>query len=149
LPVVGPLVRSARLAAFTDLLGILVDYGLSLPRAFELAGEASSDPFVKLGARQARQDLEAGLPLGPALRHRLLVPELIAWMTALGEQRGELGKVLHQIAAVYRRQVERRAALLRTVLPPFLIIGTAGVVVSVFVFALILPMVKLLEGLSK
>jgi general secretion pathway protein F len=149
LPLVGTLVRSARLAAFTDLLAILVDYGLPLPRAFQLAGEASSDPFLAAGARQARQDLEAGLPLGPALRHRLLVPELVAWVTAAGERRGELGKALHHVAGLYRRQVEQRAALLRTVLPPFLIIATAGVVVGLFVIALILPMVKLLEGLSK
>jgi general secretion pathway protein F len=148
-PVVGALIRAARLAAFADLLAILVDYGLPLPRAFQLAGEASSDPFLAVGARQAQQDLEAGLPLGPALRHRLLMPELISWMTAVGEKRGELGKALHHIAEVYRRQAERRAALLRTVLPPFLIVGTAGVVVCLFVFALMLPMIKLLEGLAK
>jgi type II secretory pathway component PulF len=45
--------------------------------------------------------------------------------------------------------VERRAALLRTVLPPFLIVVTAGVVVGLFTFALILPLVRLMEGLSK
>src|SRR5579884_1962112 len=72
-PVVGALIRAARLAAFADLLAILVDYGLPLPRAFELAGQASSDPFLALGARRAQKDLEAGLPLGPALRDRLLV----------------------------------------------------------------------------
>jgi type II secretory pathway component PulF len=77
------------------------------------------------------------------------MPELIAWMTAVGERRGELGKSLHHVAELYRRQVERRAALLRTVLPPFLIVATAGVLVCLFVFALILPMVKLLEGLAK
>lgn len=149
LPVVGTLVRAARLAAFTDLLAILVDYGLPLPRAFQLAGAASSDPFLAMGARQAQTDLEAGLPLGPALRQRLRVPELIAWMTAAGEQRGELGKTLHQVAELYRQQVERRAALLRSVLPPFLIIGTAGVIVGLFVCGLILPLVRLLEALSK
>ena len=87
--------------------------------------------------------------MGPALRRHLLVPELIAWMTGVGERRGELGKTLHHVAALYRQQVERRAALLRTVLPPFLIVVTAGVVVGLFVFALILPMVRLMEGLSK
>jgi type II secretory pathway component PulF len=149
LPLIGTLIRSARLAAFTDLLAILVDHGLPLPRAFQLAGQASSDPFLTRGARLAKQDLETGLPVGPALRKHLHVPELIAWMTATGERRGELGKMLHQVAELYRRQVERRAALLKTVLPPFLIVVTAGVLVGLFVFALILPFVRLLEQLSK
>jgi len=149
LPLVGVLVRAARLAAFTDLLAILVDYALPLPRAFQLAGEASSDPYLAAGARQAQKDLEGGLPLGPALRHRLLVPETVAWMTAVGERRGELGKTLHQVAELYRRQVERRAVMLRTVLPPLLIIATAGVVVLLFIFAMFWPMLRLMEGLSK
>src|SRR5205823_9802565 len=149
LPVIGTLVRSARMAAFTDLLAILVDYGLPLPRAFQLATDASSDPLLSLAGRKAQAELEAGQPLGPALRKRLQVPELIAWMSAVGEQRGELGKTLHHVAELYRRQAERRAALLRTVLPPFLIVITAGVLVCLFVFALMLPLIKLLEGLSK
>lgn len=149
LPIVGELIRAARLAAFTDLLAILIDYGLPLPRAFQLAGSALSDPFLASGARHAQGDLEAGLPLAPALKERLRVPELVAWMTAAGEQRGELGRTLHHVAELYRRQVERRAALLRTVLPPFLIITTAGVLVGIFVFALIVPVIRLLEALSK
>ncbi len=148
-PVVGTLVRAARLAAFTELLAILVEHEVPLPRAFELAGRASSDPFLAVGARRAQQDLEAGRPLGPALRQRLLVPELIAWMTATGEQRGDLATTLHHVADLYRRQVERRAGLLRSVLPPLLIITTAGVLVGLFIVSLMLPMIKLLEGLSK
>jgi type II secretory pathway component PulF len=149
LPIIGTLIRSARLAAFTDLLAILVDYGLPLPRAFQLAGQASSDPFLTRGARLAKADLEAGLPVGPALREHLQVPELIVWMTATGQQRGDLGKMLHQVAELYRRQTERRAVLLKTVLPPFLIVVTGGVLVGLFVVALIWPVVRLLGELSK
>jgi type II secretory pathway component PulF len=93
--------------------------------------------------------LGQGLPLGEVLRGRRLVPELIAWMTGLGEQRGTLGKTLHQVADIYRRQAEMRAALLRSVLPPFLIIGTAGVLVALFVMVIVLPMMKLIEAFGQ
>jgi type IV pilus assembly protein PilC len=149
MPLIGTLLHSARLAAFTELLAILVDYGVPLPRAFQFAGLASSDPFLSRGARLAMKDLEAGQPMSPALRQHLQVPELIAWLTATGEKRGELGNSLHQVAELYRRQVERRATMLKTVLPPFLIVVTAGVLVGLFVFALILPVFRLLEALSK
>jgi type II secretory pathway component PulF len=143
------LIRSARLAAFAELLAILVDHQMPLPEAFRLAGEASSDPVMAAAARQVEEDLGQGMPLGAILRSRRLVPGLIAWMTALGEQRGTLGPTLHQVAGIYRRQAETRAVLMRTVLPPFIIIGTAGVLVALFAFTLILPMYRLLEGLSK
>lgn len=148
-PVVGTLVRSMRLAAFSELLAILVDQNVPLPEAFRLAGEASSDPFTLASSRQVQQDLAEGMPLWAVLRSRQLVPELIAWMTGLGERRGELGKAMHQVAQIYRRQVEVRAAILRSVLPPFLIVFTAGTLVGYFVLTVMLPMTKLIEALSK
>jgi type II secretory pathway component PulF len=147
-PLVGTLIRAARLASFTELLAILVDHSLPLPEAFRLAGEASSDPNMADGARRIEQDLREGLPLGAVLRERGVVPELVAWMTGVGEQRGTLGPTLHQVAELYRRQVEMRAALLRSVLTPFLIIVTAAIVVGLFLFAVMLPLIGLLKGLS-
>ena len=87
LPVVGALVRATRLAAFSDLLAILVDHSMPLPEAFRLAGLASSDPLLADAARHVEQDLGQGQSLGESLRTRRLVPELIAWMTGLGEKR--------------------------------------------------------------
>jgi type II secretory pathway component PulF len=149
IPIAGTLIRSARLAAFTDLLAILVDHAVPLPEAFRLAGEASNDPLMAAGVRRIQQDLNEGVPLGKALRGHGLVPEWVSWMTGLGERRGTLGKTLQQIGEMYRRQVQMRAALLRSVFPPFLILCTASVFAGFFVFAIIFPMVKLLEGLSK
>src|SRR5207244_12536457 len=41
-PLIGTLVRAARLAAFADLLAVLVEYELPLPEAFQLEiGRAS------------------------------------------------------------------------------------------------------------
>jgi type II secretory pathway component PulF len=148
-PIVGTLVRSARLGAFTDLLAILIDHEVPLPEAFRLAGQASSDPIMAGSARNLSDDLGQGIPLGEALRGRGLVPEWVAWMTGLGERRGNLGQTLHQVAAAYRRQVESRAAILRGVLPPVLILIVACLFAVFFVFALMLPMLRLLEGLSK
>ncbi len=149
IPIAGTLVRAARLAAFTELLAILVDHETPLPEAFRLAGQATSDPVMAITARHVCADLDQGLPLGTVLRGRGLVPEWVSWMAGLGEKRGALGPSLHLIADMYRRQVEARAALMRSVVPPFMIVATAGVFTAFFVFALMLPLMKLLEGLSK
>jgi type II secretory pathway component PulF len=148
-PVVGTLIRAARLAAFTELLAILVDHETPLPEAFRLAGEASSDPIMAAAAQEVHEGLSQGLALGAVLKGRGLVPEWVSWMAGLGEHRGTLGPTLHRIAELYRRQVETRAALLRSILPPFLILVTAGLFTVFFVLAMMLPMIKLLEGLSK
>jgi type II secretory pathway component PulF len=149
IPIFGTMIRATRLASFSELLAILVDQSVPLPEAFRLAGEAASDPVMAAAARQVENDLSNGQPLSKVLRDRQLVPELIAWMTGFGEQRGQLAKALHQVAELYRQQVEMRAAFLRNVLPPFVIIMTAGVLVGLFVFSIMMPAFKLLESLTR
>src|SRR5262249_12656109 len=120
-----------------------------LPEAFRLAGKASSDPIMAAAALGVHEELSQGMPLAKVLHGRGLVPEWVAWMTDQGERHGALGPTLHQIAETYRRQVEVRVVVLRSVLPPFVILCTAGLFAVLLVFVLMLPMFRLLEGLSK
>lgn len=149
IPLIGSLVRSSRLAGFTELLGIMVEREIPLPEAFRLAGLASSDPLTSHSSQQIAQQISHGQPLGEALRGHGLVPEWVAWMTSMGEIRGNLGPMLRQIATMYRQQAQSRITMLRNILPPFLLMTTGAVFVIIFVFALMAPMIKLLEGLSK
>lgn len=148
-PLVGSLIRTARLAAFTELLGMLVEYEVPLPAAFRLAGGAASDPDMADQAAAVEERLAAGVPLAEAFKGRGLVPDWVAWLAAAGERRGGLGPALREVAAVYRRQVDARAAVLRSVLPPFVVIATAGTLTLFFAVSVMLPMLKLLEGLSQ
>lgn len=148
-PMVGSLIRTARLAAFTELLGLLVEYGVPLPTAVRLAGGASSDPEMAAQAEIVEARLTEGAPLAEAFRGRGLVPDWVAWLAAAGERRGGLGPALRETAAVYRRQVDARSAVLRSVLPPFIVVVTAGTLTVFFVVAVMAPLLKLLEGLSK
>ena len=149
IPLVGSLMRAARLAAFTDLLGMLVEYGVPLPTAFRLAGAASSDPNMAIRAREVEEKLSQGVPLAEALHKRGLVPEWVAWLAAAGENRGALAPSLREIAALYRKQVESRSAILRSVFPALVVIATAAILTAVFVVSMMLPFVNLLEGLSQ
>jgi type II secretory pathway component PulF len=120
-----------------------------LPEAFRLAGAASSDPLMARHADDIQERLAEGSSLGDAVRGRGLLPEWVAWMAGAGEKRGVLAETLRQIAALYRTQVEARAALLRSVLPSIMILLTAGSLTALFAFTVMLPLIKLLEGLSK
>jgi type II secretory pathway component PulF len=148
LPIVGELLRSARLAAFSDLLGILVEQGVPLPESLRLAAEASSDPLLTEGARRVEAGISQGVPLGEALRAQRLVPALVIWMVGFGEKQGTLPAALKQVAHLYRRKAEARSTLLRTVLPPLLIIVLALSLGALFIFGLMAPFIELLDGLS-
>ncbi|MBX7105003.1 MAG: type II secretion system F family protein [Gemmataceae bacterium] len=149
IPLIGTLIRSARLAAFTDLLACMVQYSVPMHEAFPLAGDAAGDPFIAEQARTVGQRLQSGESLGKALAGHGLLPEWVAWMATAGERRGSLAETLHEVAEVYRRHVDVRAGLLRNFLPSLLIVGTAVVLAGVFMMALVVPLVTLIEGLTK
>lgn len=149
LPVFGVLIRSARLAAFTDLLAILVENQMPLPEAFELAAEAGSDPILKDGANKIAGKLRQGASLSVALKECRILPEVVSWMAGLGELKGNLPQALKQAAQMYSRQVAMRSSMVQSVFPPLIIVVCAGLITSVFVFAVFFPLIKLLEGLSK
>jgi type II secretory pathway component PulF len=149
MPIIGTLVRSARLGAFAELLAILVEFEMPLPEAVRLAGIASSDPLIASRIGVVHDRLAHGAAFGTALGGLGLLPEWVTWMAGAGEQRGGLAPALRQIAALYRRQVEARAAILRTVLPAFLIIVTAAVPVGVIVLTVLPPMFNLIDGLTR
>ncbi len=148
IPLVGTLVHSARLAAFVDLLGILVDHKVPLPEAFRLASAASSDPLLRVGATRVCDKLDRGETLAIGLRDERLVPDFLAWMAGMGERNQRLADTLRQTAAFYRKQAETRASLFRTVFPAVALIAVAIFVVTFVVIVLIAPMLGLIDGLS-
>jgi general secretion pathway protein F len=146
IPIVGTLIRSARLASFVELLAILVEHQVPLPEALRLAGEASSDPLMRSGIQGVEDELARGLPLGYSLSRSGLVPEFVGWMTGLGEMRGQLGPSLRHSAQIYRRQAELRARLFNSVFPSFVILGVAIVVMALLLLTAVWPMLSLIQG---
>jgi type IV pilus assembly protein PilC len=100
------------------------------------------------GARRVEADVSQGVPLGKALQSYQLVPALVIWMVGFGEKQGTLPAALKQVAHMYRRKAEARLTLLRTVLPPLLIIVLTMSLGMLFIFGLMAPFIELLDGLS-
>lgn len=148
IPLIGTLLRSARLAGFTDLLAILVEYRVPLPEAYRLAAASSSDPLLRASALEIVKQIAAGRTLGAALRDQRLVPDFLVWMIGMGERSQRLPETLHNTATFYRKQTESRASLLRHVLPAVAIVIVALLMLAFTMAAFLMPMTGMLEGLS-
>ncbi len=148
IPLVGTLLRRARLASYADLLGILVEHEVPLPDAFHLAGAAASDPLAVFASRHVEEALRSGRSLVEALQGRREFPKALAWMIGMGERRGKLAPTLRSEAERYRRQAQQRARLLSSLLPPLFLIVTAVLIIAIFGIAIFWPLLTMLEGLG-
>ena len=121
---------------------------MPLPEAFELAAQAGSDPILKAGGIQIAEKLRQGSSLAQALKEFKILPEVVSWMAGLGELNGNLSQTLKQAAQMYARQVAVRSQMVQSIFPPLLVVLCAGFITSIFVFAVFLPLINLLQGLS-
>ena len=146
-------------ALFADVVGpthlltgdaISEDYGhdeaLTMPpqRPAYLAKPATADEVAAL----LRTSTEHGVPV-TARGSGCGLSGAAQPVAPSGERRGTLADTLHAIADVYRRHVEARTGVLRNLLPSIMIIITAALLTGLFIVALVMPMVRLMEGLSK
>ncbi len=110
--------KSLRMATFTEVLATLVEHRVPLPEALELAAETSGDRQMMEASRRLAEAIRRGEPVDAEpgwVGYRL--PPLIHWLLAAGEQRGTLLTALRQAAETYRRRAERQAETARLYVP--------------------------------
>jgi type II secretory pathway component PulF len=146
LPLVGPVLKNNLLARWCDAVKIGVDAGLDLPAAMALAGDATrSRRLIKDGQALAAA-LASGMPLTAV--EPLLLPRTIPSALQFGSAYHDLGTMLASLSDLYQRQAELRLASLPQVLTPILVLLIA-LFVGFVIFALLAPLVALLESLTK
>ena len=77
-----------------------------------------------------------------------IMSDIVVNMVDVGEETGELDRMLYKVADVFDEEVEVYTEQLMSMIEPLLIIFL-GVLVGGIVIALFLPMIKLIESLSK
>jgi len=146
LPLVGPAVRDARLAAQAELLGLLVENNVPLDEAVLLAAECSADRQLIGNAQQMHASLAKGA--APTPDEWSGFPPLLGWLAGSGAGQGTFVAIAHHVADTYRRRVARRARWLGDYLPLWLVALIGGGVVTIVAVATILPFTELMQGIA-
>jgi len=142
LPLVGRLSRGYNAARFGSTLAMLAGAGVPILRALQAAAETLSNTAMRADAEDALVMVREGAPLASALAQKKRFPGLLAMFARLGEQTGQLPRMLQRAADQLGSDVQRRASRLATILEPVLILAM-GVIVMVIVMAVMLPIMQL------
>lgn len=142
LPLVGRLSRGYNAARFSGTLAMLAGAGVPILKALQAAAETLSNRAMRADALEALVQVREGAPLASALAGKKRFPGLLAMFCRLGEQTGQLPKMLDRAAKQLSAEVQRRAMQLATILEPLLIVAMGGVVMLI-VLAVLLPIIQL------
>ncbi len=144
LPVFGPLLRKVAVARFSRTLSTLIRSGVPILGALEIVGKTSGNVVIEGAVEKARVGIREGESISAPLAKSKAFPPMVTRMISVGEESGELEKMLTKIADFYEDQVDAAVSGLTSLIEP-LIIAFLGIVVGSIVVAMFLPIFKITE----
>jgi type IV pilus assembly protein PilC len=140
---IGAVVQKVALARFSRTLASLVAGGVDIIRALEITGTTSGNYVIESALAHVRTRVHEGAPVSQPLSEDPIFPPMVSAMVAIGEETGELDKMLGKIADFYEDEVDSAIKSITSIIEPVLMIGV-GAMVGVIVIAMYLPMFKLM-----
>jgi type IV pilus assembly protein PilC len=141
---IGKVVLKVTMARFSRTLATLVAAGVDILKALEIAGQTAGNWVVESSLAEVRAKVHQGVPIAQPLIEDPVFPPLVSQMVKVGEETGELEKMLDKIADFYEDEVDTSVAALTSIVEPLMMIGV-GAIVGVIIIAMYLPMFKLLQ----
>jgi type IV pilus assembly protein PilC len=148
IPIIGRLIEKTVVARTTRTLGTLVSSGVPILEALSIVRETCTNAVFERMYIRVYESIREGETIAQPLKESRLVDDMVVNMIDVGEETGELDTMLNKIADVYDEEVNVLVESLISLLEPLMIV-ILGLIVGTIVIALFLPMIKLLEGLSK
>jgi type IV pilus assembly protein PilC len=148
IPIIGTMIEKTVVARTTRTLGTLVSSGVPILEALSIVRETTTNAVFEWMYLKVYESIREGETIAQPLRESRLVDDMVVNMVDVGEETGELDRMLSKIADVYDEEVNVLVESLISLLEPLMIV-VLGLIVGTIVVALFLPMIKLLEGLSK
>lgn len=148
MPVIGDLQRKSSVARFSRTLGTLVTSGVPILQALNITRDTAGNVVISDAIEEVHEAVKEGESIVAPLQASGVFPNMVISMVDVGEETGQLPEMLLKVADVYDDEVDTSVAALTSILEPIMIVILALVVGSV-VFALFLPLIKMVSSMSE
>ncbi|MEW5788413.1 MAG: type II secretion system F family protein [Pseudomonadota bacterium] len=137
-PIVGKIIHKAALARFAKGLAMTYQSGVPIVQGLTSTAQVVDNAFIASRVEQMRDGVERGDALTRTARTSGVFTPVVLQMMAVGEETGELDRLLLEIGELYQREVEYEIRTLAEQIEPLLIAGL-GVIVLVVALGVFLP----------
>jgi general secretion pathway protein F len=142
MPGVGQLVNQVAVSRFTRTLGTMLESGVPMLRALDVAKEVLGNVVLVKAVESARAGVTEGESLAVMLRKSGHFPATVTHMIAVGERSGSLEAMLLRVADAHELEVDTRLQRMTAMLEPMMIL-VMGVSVAFVVFSILQPLMDM------
>lgn len=147
IPVMGQIVTKSGIARFARTLGTLISAGVPILEAIKITRDTTGNEVYASMLNKVHDSIREGDSFANPLRASKTVDSIVVNMVDVGEETGELDKMLYKVADTYDDEVDTLVASLVSLLEPILVVVLGGIV-GFIVIALYMPMISLIQSLT-
>ncbi|OLP16380.1 pilus assembly protein PilC [Leptolyngbya sp. 'hensonii'] len=147
MPLFGDLIEKTATARFCRTFGALTRSGVPILTSLEIVRDTSGNQVIANAVDDARKEIQTGGMISIALQKAEVFPPMAIQMISIGEETGELDKMLMKVADFYEDEVEQAVKALTSIIEPIMILFLGGMVGSILL-SMYLPMFKVFEALG-
>ncbi|MHB1769857.1 MAG: type II secretion system F family protein [Minisyncoccota bacterium] len=141
-PYVGDLYKKLYLARIADNFSTMLISGVSVVEALDISASVVGNSVYAKILAEVTADVKGGSSISNAFGKHPEMPGIMVAMTKVGEETGELGKILITLAKFYNREVSNAVDTLVGLIEPIMIV-LLGVGVGTLLAAVLLPIYNL------
>jgi len=147
LPIMGTIVNKSTVARFSRTLGTLLTAGVPILEAINITRDTSGNEVFARALGRVHDGIREGDSFAEPLRQAKIVDPMVVNMIDVGEETGELDKMLTKVADTYDEEVETLVDGMTKMIEPLMVMILGGIV-GFIVVALFMPMVGMLDAMQ-
>jgi type IV pilus assembly protein PilC len=143
IPVIKSVFKMLYVTRIADNIQTLLTSGVSLTKAIQITGDVVGNIYYKQVLDQALVDIKAGVSISASFsKHPDLIPSTLTQMLKIGEETGEIGKLMGNIARFYQREINTTIDTVVGLIEPAMIV-MLGLGVGVLLVSVLMPIYNL------
>ncbi len=147
LPIIGELLKLIAVARFCNTFAMLTAAGVPMLTCFDIVGRTAGNQAICNAITGAKDEVQEGGSLTQAFERENIFPTMAISMMRIGEETGELDKMLSKVGEFYEDEVEQAIKGLTSTLEPIMMVGIAGLVGTILM-SMYLPMFAVFDKLG-
>ena len=147
IPIFGKIINKSTVSSFCRTLATLSSAGVPILEALTNTKDANKNEVLIRAIDDIYESVRGGGTIGDPLRKAKVTDEIVINMIEVGEETGELDKMLVKVADNLDTEVDATVEAMTSLIEPLLIVFLGGAI-GFIVIAMFMPMIKLMQGLG-
>lgn len=144
LPIFGDLLKKVAVSRFCRTLAVLIQSGVPILEGLDIVCKTIGNRVLEKVVVRVIDCVREGESIAEELGRSKVFPAMVTKMISVGEQTGQLDKMLVKVADFFDEQVDAAVETLTSLIEPF-IIGFLGIVIGFIVIALFMPIISITQ----